>query len=609
MVRSRSSALVIAALLAAHAVGCGSGGGGGGGSAGTSAATGGTGSSSGSSTTGGSGGTTTSGDTTAPAFTLVFPGRAQFVSGAAQQTANGTATDTGSGVDKVEIDGVAATLAGNAWSCPMTFNFGTNICSIKVTDKAGNVAESNWAFMYSPQYLLATDPVQNSAGLGMSANAVNTLSQQVLNTVLQNGAITQAIQALAGQSFAGFAISSLQLGNPTVTITLAQGGFATVIDVPITSLSATTPIGSLSFSADMRIAGTLNVAVVNGQFDTSMPTPPSVTFTNVNPSSVNTLLSLVTPFLGPIFQTSLPPVLDTALNSALAFLPYTMTFGQATVTVDAAPRAVLIDSQYARAYGDANFQLALSGSTPMTAPGSVSKNGGTSGPPTLNTRDLSITLREDLVNRLIYAAWVSGGAYYRFDESMITQLIAQLPLPFPLPAFSIAQLIIPYFPQLAAIAPAGGNAQFAFEIGLKMPPVVAVTGVPSLLSTSVGEMQVGIQIGNATAGWVDVIKLAVSAEFGTDVSIQGTDLHIAPGQPTNVTVDLLQNPWGFTISQINTFITTGLNLMTTFIAPLIPSIPLAPFIQQLPTPFAGLNNLDIRQDGLGADFLTIEGDL
>jgi len=612
-----SSNRLVAVLLAVSAIaplaqGCAGGGGSGGGggaSAGTvsSAATAGSGgaggtTSSSSTSTGTSTSTSTSTSTasgtdrTPPTYTIISPARGEFVSGAAQVTVAGTADDAQSGVARVEVNGQAATLAGSSFSAPATLTFGTNIFTLRVLDNAGNSAHTSWSVIYSPSYLAPAQLVENSAGVRLSAKAVAQLTPLVVNAMTAGGLLQQAIASAAGTSAGGAQINSLTFGTPQVAVSLVQGGLRTVIDIPNIDVDARFVSIPFQFSAtNARVDAVILISVRNGAFVASMPTQPTVSFTGFTSSLGSGMKPVVEQALAVALQAALPPALTAALNQAVQ--PRTFTVAGVTATFEARPRTLAIDPANVRTMGDANVTIST-GTAPRQAPGSPSRNGATTAAPTFaSARDVSVALREDFLNRVVFAAWQSSAGRFRIDQQFLAAQGIQLPVPLD------ASLLVPFFPVLATLKPGGGPMPLALELNPTLPPVVEVTGAPSLLTTGVGELHLSIQM-DLGQGYVDVLTLAVHVRMGTSVSISQNQVRIVPGQPSQVAVDLLQNPFGLALPDVNRFLQTTIPLLVNLAGAVVPPIPLPPLPGGIqPT------NIDIRQDGAGGDFVTIEGSL
>jgi len=622
MLAPRPLTLAIAAALGstvlASGVGC-SGGGGGSTGAATSAATGGatTGPSTTTSTAGSTTGATTGftgTDSTPPAFTLVTPARGGHVSGAATQAIEGTATDTQSGVATVEVNGQAATISGSSWSIPGNLTLGTNTFTIKVTDHQGNSTHSSWSAIYSPTFLPANQLVREGAAVRLSQNAISQLVPIAVQTITQGGFLNNALGNLSGLAGGILSIQSLNFGTPTVQATLVQGGVRAIIDVPNLDVDVTISGASMQMTAsNLRIDATLLVSAANGVFTVSIPTAPSVAFTNfaipgASPTVSSAMQAVFQPAIVTAMQSALPSGLQTALNGA-AIAPRTFTVAGVTATVEAKPNNLTIDASNLRASGDANVTTAPVSGTAPSAPGSVSRAGATGAAPLFTTpHDVSLAVREELINRVLFAAWQSGKGKFTIDQAFVNQALTQLPFPIPFQVSLDISFLVPFFPALQALNPSGGSMPIAFELEAVLPPVVTVQGAPSLLSAALGELQAKILVDTGN-GFQDLLVLALHAKLSASAQVQnGTAgnlaLKVTIGQPVQVNAALLQNPFGLNPPDVDRFINTALPFVVQLAGGMIPPI-------QLPAIPGGLQprNIDIFQDGQGGDFLTIEGDL
>jgi hypothetical protein len=596
MSQPRPVALVVAASLALLA-GCGGGGGSGRSSSSLSQSQ--TGSSTGGGTLGGSstgGGSTTGGaQGTGSAFAVTSPNRGDFLSGAAQITVSGT---TASNVAQVQVNGQTATISGGTWSIPATLAFGVNIFAASATDASGNdVGHTSFSVVYAQSYVSPAQDIEDALAMRVSQNALSKIVPLAVSTLNQSGALAAAVQQAAGAGVGGLTISQLNFGTPSVTVTLVQGGFDTTIDVQNVAVDATFAGTNFQFSAtDARIDATLDVSVANGAFVVTMPTPPSVVLTGYS-SSLPLPVTIVEVALATAMQTALPPAVETALNGALK--SYSATYGPLTLTVDAKPRSLAIDPTQAVGAADANVTVAVAGATPMTtAPGAPSRGGATTTPPSFTTpHDLSFAIREDTLNRALFAAWQSGGMHIQIDQAWLTAHGVNLPVPLD------ASFLVPFFPALANLKPGGGPMPIAFEFGPALPPMVSLTGTPSLMTSEIGELQVGVLI-DLGQGFVPLLALSAQAELGTTVAISNNALQVTIGQPTQIYADLVGNPLGLSAPDIDRFLQAALPMVLQLAGGMIPPIP-------LPAVPGGLQptNVDIRVDGPAADFLTVEGDL
>jgi hypothetical protein len=463
--------------------------------------------------------------------------------------------------------------------------------------------------MYSPTYLDATQLVTNAGELRLSQDAINKITPAVVSLMTAGGSI-QATVLAAAQSLGGgtFTINSLSFGNPTITPTLVQGGVEVVIDVPSLDIDVDVPVfGSTQVSStDAHFDATMDLSVVGGAIVATMPNAPLVTLNGF--SSSNLIVSglgaiAISPLLSSAIQGALPAAVTAAL--ATASQPIARTFMGYTATARVAPQSLAIVPPNFIAAGDANVTIAPPAGTTFTAnpaasaPGSPSRAGAGSTAPDFSatTHDVSLALREDMINRVLYAAWACRGGGARIDQAWLTA--HGVALPFALDA----SILVPFFPGLAALNPGGGPMPLAFVVEADLPPVVVLTGTPSLVTFEAGEVRVGVQV-DLGQGFVDLMTLSVSAQIGASIAIANSQAQLSLGQPVAVTVDLVANPLGVSLPDIDQFVQNLLPVALTYAGGLIPPVP----IPALPAGLT-LTNVDLSVGGTGADFLVIDGDL
>lgn len=597
MPKPRLLALLFVAALALDA-GCAKSGGGG-----TSSFSGRSSSTSGGGSGGGTGGGTSSATGAAsslPAgtsFAIASPKRGDFLSGSAQITVTGASA---ANVAKVEVNGQAATISSGSWSIAETLEFGINTFVVRASDAAGaDVGHTSFSVMWSPSYASPTQDVADGLALRVSQGALNKIVPVAVQTLGSSGALQAAIQQAASTAGGGaFQIKSLTFGTPTVALTLVQGGIDASIDIPTLSVDIDAFGMSIPFTAtNAHFDATLDVAVVNKAFVVTMPSAPTVQLTGFSSSNplASTLQPAIEAALALAIQQVLPPAATAAMNGAVK--PYTATYGPFTATVDAKPSTLAIDPANLRGTADANVTVAVAGATPMTtAPGAPSRNGATTAPPAFaSAHDVSLGVREDLLNRGLFAAWQSGGMKLHVDQAYLAKLGVSLPFPLD------ASFLVPFFPALASLG--SGPLPLAFELDPQLPGMVLTSGTPSLLTAELGELHMGIAV-DTSSGSVPVLELAVHGKFGVTPAISGGALHVSLGAPTELEADLLANPLGLSAPDVDRFLQTALPLLVNLAGSNIPSIPLP----ALPGGFQP-TNVTIGVDGAGADFLTVEGDL
>ncbi|MEX2647318.1 MAG: Ig-like domain-containing protein [Gaiellaceae bacterium] len=527
-------------------------------------------------------------DTTPPTIDVTSPARGEFVSGSGQVTVEGTATDDESGIASVTVNGAPALLdrGTGAWSAPVTLEFGTNILTGRATDGAGNETFLSWSYLYSPTYLPLGELVPSALAFRLGEDALSALPQQILGSEAFQHALAAAEPLPGHIVFGGMACGSTTGRAAPLDARLA---------IELTSLdcilTGTGPLGQIVIDAAQASAeGVLVLVVENGRFVAAMPMRPSVDLV-IRGSSKFLPEPLVEVALSLALQQALPPALESVLEEANG--PHMLDLPGLTLTSTFRPAAIDLEPGVLKAFGDADVS-AVADRPPHQPPGSPSRNGATSPPPFTSQHDFAVSLREDLLNRALTVAWASGAGTIRIDQAYLMQSGFQLP--FPLDASFLAE----FFPALGTLPP---GTPIAFMLEPMLPAVVEVTGAPSLLSVGLGELGLSVQL-DLGQGWVDLLALVVHAEMPADVMLAPPVIQLTPGNPTRLVVDVISNPFGLAQADIDQFLRTALPLTVDIAPGLIPPIPLPSFPSGLqPT------NVDVRQDGAGADFITIEGDV
>lgn len=543
-------------------------------------------------------------DTTPPTFTIVSPARGEFVSGSAQVTISGAADDAESGVSRVEVNGQQATFNGNQWSIPSTLDFGTNIFTLRVADNAGNEAHTSWSALYSQTYLPATELVPDSAASRLSERALSQIAPVVINQIVESGALQEAItSAVETLSRGRVTVSQLSFGTPTTTVGLVQGGIRTIIDIPSLDVQATFSGFTVRLSAtNVHVDAILLISVGNGQFVVTMPERPTVQLTGFasQPSfALRGLQAIVEGALAAAIQTALPPALDSALDATTQPQPFTFPGG--TVTVQTVPRSLSIDPTAFRSSGDTSVSAPASPNV-RPGPGSISRNGATTNPPVFTgLHDLGLAVREDLLNQALYAAWQSGAGHVRVDQAFLTRFGINLPIPLD------ASFLVPFFPALESLVPPGGGPMpMAFDLDPLLPPVVKLGPSPQPLTAQLGELHMTIAADFSGQGtYQPVLTVALHCETSVGPALLGEELRLTFGDPVRFSAALHENPLGLPQPDIDQFLRVLAPLCVGLAGSLIPALPLPASPFGLPH----VQAVEIRQDGPGADFLTIEGDL
>jgi hypothetical protein len=599
----------VAALVIA---GCSSGGGGGGGrkhgtSSGTSSGSGS--GSTGAGSTGSSGsGTFVGADTTPPVITPVSPGRGDMVSGSPNIALTGRATDAQSGIASVEVNGTPVTLGPNGeWTLNVTARFGTNIVKVKAKDVAGNETYISYAFLWGESYIPQADFVPDAVEVRAGKDLIDAVLPIALNAIAP--AAGGLAQVLVGQSVSlglfSAQITSAAIAPPAIVVAPGQG----VIDVSIDTASLS--IGGSTTGGSFKIDGTnvhadlsLDISVINGAFAVAIPSA-NVTFGTISVTSTDpliqaflstfgpsTLPSVMGPLLAQALKAGLPPLLESAMNSALG--PDTLFLMNVALTYQARPSLFSVDPAGITAGGDLRLSAQPMSALPgfPAAPGSVYR--ASAGLPAYaNAHDFYVSIEESAIDQALFAAWQAGTFWVTIDQQFLSAYGISLPF-----QWNIAPLLV-FFPALHALVPPGGSAAPILKVEARLPPVVEVSGAP-LFTGSFGEVHAGLALDLGGGNTVDVLTVALHARLGLDAAVSNGMLQLSFGQPVEVSASILDNPLGIAQVDIDQFLAVGVPMVLQFLGNSLPPIPLN-------VPYGlTFQSWSIWPDGL---YVTVAGDL
>lgn len=171
----------------------------------------------------------------------------------------GTASDAGGGISGVTVNGVVATLNGEAFTATVPLSSGQNTITATATDTVGNTAQDTVtvARATSGPSLVITSPVDGSATNVQTISVTGTVSDSVstVSSVTVNG-----VQAtITGGTFS----ASVTLSNGQNTITVVAGnavGLNTTETVTVT-LDTDNPVLNVASPADGAILSSNTVPV------------------------------------------------------------------------------------------------------------------------------------------------------------------------------------------------------------------------------------------------------------------------------------------------------------------------------------------------------------
>ena len=205
-------------------------------------------------------------DASPPQVVITYPADG-FITVSDSIEVTGTASDAGGGISSVTVNGVVATLNGEAFTATVPLSSGQNTITATATDTVGNTAQDTVtvARATSGPSLVITSPVDGSATNVQTISVTGTVSDSVstVSSVTVNG-----VQAtITGGTFS----ASVTLSNGQNTITVVAGnavGLNTTETVTVT-LDTDNPVLNVASPADGAILSSNTVPVSGTATDTT----------------------------------------------------------------------------------------------------------------------------------------------------------------------------------------------------------------------------------------------------------------------------------------------------------------------------------------------------
>jgi hypothetical protein len=438
---------------------------------------------------------------TGPTIALTSPARGSFTTQGAALVA-GTVQDA-TAISLLTINGNPTALGtGGSFSEAVGLTPGLNVIVVEATNAQGVANKVSLSVIYG-QFQPDGQSIPNALAVRLNQGSFDAVSQ-VVASKLSGQMLTNALLArnpLAQWSgFIGSAnvnCTSASFGNPTVALTPETGDIRVHVEIPSVSVgvqeNGSGIIPSISGHAgcdravlDAQIA----VSVANGQVTTSVVND-TINLENFN-WGINGLPDFLTGlFTGAVrdaiqgevsnmIKSTLPPEVNSMIAGATG-KPITQQILGSTATFDLTPGSISIDANGLSATVNADCSLTpVAGYAPLPAPGSlvsggaVPQNGGP-GP------DFFASANVDLLNRAGYAAWKSGVAQIRIDDSPGSAF--HMPAGYPLDM----GLLLTFLPELTGTGAA--SDPIAITVTPLLPPVFRALPAPDTLEAGLGELQ------------------------------------------------------------------------------------------------------------------------
>jgi hypothetical protein len=617
-------ALVIGLVSAALVLGGCSESGGGGGKK-SSSASGGSTSSGGMS---GSGSSFVGSDVDAPTITVTSPTRGAYLP-AGSLTVTGTVDDgpQGSGVVAFSVNGfvVQPDPATGQWTHAMTAGPGVHTIVVRAVDLAGNVGTAALSVL-AGDFRPDADVIQSAAGTRISETSLNRLAPTLV-AGLTAGALTQSLtsQPLARTDVRDpvfntciasieARVRNVQFATPDILFDAVPGGLGAEIHVRNFRVDANAQsycgipysvTGNITANdVEVRLVLDIQLDQATGRFAVSTRSS-SVTMHGFQfgirniPSAISNLAAtLIQDELEDQIEALVKNDVPRELQQLMQQLgqSFSQTWNGRSVTFDATPGFIAFDHDGMEIGYNANTTAPRDPNVPVV-PGSLHTAGGpTAGLPAFDpTVGFSVAVNENLLNRALHTSWQGGFWHLVIGQQALGSLGAgQLSMN--------AQTVALFFPQLAAMMPAGTNIPVAIQVAPQMQPVLRVVGQPNTFELQVGELHLTLLM-DFGAGFTPVLEVALHIATSMGVAIQNNVLSYSIGGNTTFASDVLSSAVPLNASDVEAFLQVlvpgALNVVASSVRP----TPL-PTLQGIQVDVIG-----IKQSGQNGEFVTVEGNV
>lgn len=486
-----------------------------------------------------------------PLLKVTSPERATVRDRAGQITVSGTVTATtpAATVDKVTVNGVAATVSSDgAFTAAIEVREGETLIETVAKDSAGGVATDTRALQAGTLKPVGSD-IPSAIAVAMSADSFAKIAAGAgpLIQGLDLGAMLAPMQpmASAGTDCNGIRVSvdDVNLGAVKLQLTPVENGLRVRVELDSVDVPghASYSLICADFDQSLRVqaskvvvAGTLSVTP-NGMagFSTKLNNP-DVTIDGLQlsaggiPSSITNLLNFKN-VLGSVAGKAAELAMNPLMNQALGALagPQQLDLFGKQMTLQVAPSAIAFDAGGASLM--MNLKVLLEGSE--ASPGFIFTRNGA---PTLDSdHGFQLGIADDLINEML-AEMVTTGA-------------------------------------LSLSLPVEGGAFDAAQIALTLAPMVSADGSDGKLRLVLGDM-----MATFTNHGTPVAKAAVNARVDLKVVPDGSTAGLELGTP-EIHVDVLDdlpNTTHIDPEALGQSIEVGMGLQIAAITRLLVAIPL-----------------------------------
>ncbi len=396
-----------------------------------------------------------------PEIIVNYPPRAATILGSADSQAvevTGTVTSGAGPVETLMINGKEAKLTGGSFSLLVTPKVGGNTLVLVATDSMGSVRKRVQSYLWSTAYhkpepdKAKSGMVDPGLGIWLGKDVMNQLAQSLagLVTSLQLG------ESIPNPVFSGSGykvyVQNLTHATPKLTLVPGPGGLHLTIKIDNIKADIDAPgkckvLGidlCPDFKGDLKASGVTATAVVLlSVVDHALVA--KVANVNVSVQGADVDIDGVIGFIiDPVLDTvvddlvgdleksvagSVADELEPALESALGALAFDSTFEMPTLAPGGGSVTVQLLTDFSSVEFDATGGIVRlrAGAyspkiTPHTNQGSLARVGCNLGPQNLaipKKNPFELSLSDDMVNELLYAAWHGGLLEFEAPPEML----------------------------------------------------------------------------------------------------------------------------------------------------------------------------------------------
>jgi hypothetical protein len=554
-----------------------------------------------------------------PKITITAPKRASFLDNP-HVTVQGKVTDPTAPIRTFQINGQPVSLAADgSFSHPLLLEEGLNVISAKAVNDAGVQGMAAISVIHG-QFVPLSTPLKDSLRVRINKAAWEQLAEaghMFFRSVNLNDWF-KTINPIYHGSVGSFTTARIHIKNASYGNSSARVVSITSSGIPVEGkihdISTTMEIDKLLSlpitisavcRADMVKVTSLATAGVDaqGKFHVDF-SQTKVEFTNFSFRFTN-FTSFIEPILKPIVRNALENLIEDAIdNEATKAIEKALGWWNTPFNINFAGLSIPLS------FRATSMTFDPAGTTLLfeTDPSSFVPGGASRGPGSLATNGVlpvpgshsgfSISMNDDAVNKICYAAWEANSLKLTLDSTFFKLVNPSSPNPFSMKASTLITILPELGPHLDPSDPV------IIRLDPQLPPVFRVSGNPELIELGLGELKADFAV--LPPGGKEQLVLTVIAHVKAwaTPSIQNNCFSCTSSTTPEVAFEVVAEPL---LDLSDAKIETLLRVL------LVPSLPylinLAKNIQFPGYPYLTIKNASIYADGPSLDHLTVSGDL